>query len=70
MQDPSEGRVFKWRIAEVPVDDGSLGLKYVNMWDLFCALANASHGDTKTRRKVLDRNADVIVGIIKGVDCI
>jgi len=25
--------------------------------------AQASHGDTKTRRKVLDRNADVLVGI-------
>jgi hypothetical protein len=28
-----EERVFKWRTAEVPSDDGSLGLKYVNMWD-------------------------------------
>jgi len=26
-------------------------------------LAKASHGDTKTRRKVLARNADVLVGI-------
>ena len=28
------------------------------------ALGRASHGDTKTRRKILDRNADVLVGII------
>jgi len=28
------------------------------------ALGRASHGDTKTRRKVLGRNADVLVGII------
>jgi hypothetical protein len=27
------------------------------------AAAQASHGDTKTRRKVLDRNANAIVGI-------
>jgi hypothetical protein len=27
------------------------------------ALGRASHRDTKTRRKVLDRNADVRVGI-------
>ena len=26
-------------------------------------VAQASHGDTKTRRKVLGRNADVLVGI-------
>ena len=25
--------------------------------------AQASHGDTKTRRKVLDRNVDALVGI-------
>jgi hypothetical protein len=25
--------------------------------------AQASHGDTKTQRKLLDRNADVLVGI-------
>ena len=31
----SERRVFKWRTAEVPSDDGSLGLKYVNMWDWY-----------------------------------
>jgi len=28
-------KIFKWRIAEVPSDDGSLSSNYVNMWEWY-----------------------------------
>jgi hypothetical protein len=41
-----------------------LGLSKGLLVSLFrVALGRASHGDTKNRRKVFDRNADVLVGI-------
>jgi len=47
----SEGRVFKWQTAEVPSDDGSLSLKYVNMWD--CPFSLKSHSQSTFHQLVL-----------------